>query len=74
MRWYPPPDFTLVDLDASSREEWLSPVGSEAEARRVRALRTDGLYAEPRIDDLRSRLVAVHERVREFSRGRCPGG
>ena len=32
-----PTDFTLVDLDAGSREEGVSPVGSEAEARRVLA-------------------------------------
>jgi len=51
-----PPDFALVDLDVRTREEEVSPVGSEAEAGRVPALRTDGLCAEPRIDGLRSRV------------------
>ena len=56
--WCPPPDFTLVDLDARSREEGVSPMGSKAEARRVLALRTNSLYTALWIGDLRSRLVA----------------
>lgn len=51
-----PSDFTLVDLDTRTREAELSPVGSEAEAGRVLALRTDGFCAELRMDGFRSRV------------------